>query len=152
MLPFKGKTNSSPFVTPAFAFMITPSPFVPNDNISRAFKRKSRAPLLRPSKCTEEIPERIPAQSRAYRGNRYCHTSHAHARRFTKLSIDITESAPRFREWFDSPTPELEKLPLDWRDLDKRPFLKLLVVRCLRPDRLTQVDGALAASGNKYTW
>lgn len=59
--------------------------------------------------------------------------------RFTKLANDIAESAPRFREWFDAGTPELEKLPLDWRELDKRPFQKLLVVRCLRPDRTTQV-------------
>lgn len=51
----------------------------------------------------------------------------------------MADSAPRFREWFDAPAPELEKLPLDWRELDKRPFLKLLVVKCLRPDRITQV-------------
>ena len=59
--------------------------------------------------------------------------------RFSKLASDVAESAPRFREWFDSAAPEMEKLPLDWRELDKRPFLKLLVVRCLRPDRVTQV-------------
>ena len=59
--------------------------------------------------------------------------------RFSKLANDVAESAPRFREWFDTAAPELEKLPLDWRELDKRPFLKLLVVRCLRPDRITQV-------------
>eukprot|EP00904_Undaria_pinnatifida_P003150 jgi/Undpi1/12836/HiC_scaffold_7.g02503.m1 len=57
---------------------------------------------------------------------------------FSKLANDVAESAPRFREWFDTAAPELEKLPLDWRELDKRPFLKLLVVRCLRPDRITQ--------------
>ncbi|CAM9509196.1 unnamed protein product, partial [Sphacelaria rigidula] len=57
---------------------------------------------------------------------------------FTKLANDVAESAPRFREWFDAAAPELEKLPLDWRELDKRPFQKLLVVRCLRPDRTTQ--------------
>ncbi|CAN0379068.1 unnamed protein product, partial [Hapterophycus canaliculatus] len=58
--------------------------------------------------------------------------------RFAKLASDVAESAPRFREWFDASAPELEKLPLDWRELDKRPFLKLLVVKCLRPDRITQ--------------
>lgn len=62
--------------------------------------------------------------------------------RFAKLANDLAESAPRFREWFDASSPELEKLPLDWRELDKRPFLKLLVVKCLRPDRMTQVRGA----------
>ena len=56
---------------------------------------------------------------------------------FEKLPADLEESAPRFLEWFNHPTPETEKLPLDWRDLDRRPFKKLLVVRCLRPDRLT---------------
>jgi dynein heavy chain, axonemal len=56
---------------------------------------------------------------------------------FEKLAGDVYESAPRFKEWFSHVTPETEKLPLDWRELDKRPFLKLLVVRCMRPDRLT---------------
>lgn len=32
--------------------------------------------------------------------------------------------------------PEQEKLPLQWRELEKTPFLKLLVVKALRPDRL----------------
>jgi len=56
---------------------------------------------------------------------------------FQKLPSDLYESAPRFKEWFNHVTPESEKLPLEWRELDKRPFLKLLVVRCMRPDRLT---------------
>ncbi|KAJ1444701.1 dynein heavy chain and region D6 of dynein motor-domain-containing protein [Pelagophyceae sp. CCMP2097] len=56
---------------------------------------------------------------------------------FEKLPGDLASSAPRFLEWFNHATPETEKLPLDWRDLDRRPFQKLLVVRCLRPDRLT---------------
>lgn len=55
---------------------------------------------------------------------------------FTKLPSDLADSAPRFLEWFNAVQPENEKLPLDWRDLDKRPFQKLLLIRCLRPDRL----------------
>ena len=39
-------------------------------------------------------------------------------------------------QWYDAATPEKEKLPLQWRELDKTPFLKLLVVKALRPDRL----------------
>lgn len=39
-------------------------------------------------------------------------------------------------EWFNHVTPETEKLPLDWARLDKEPFKKLLVLRCMRPDRL----------------
>ncbi|KAG2907508.1 Dynein heavy chain 17, axonemal [Phytophthora cactorum] len=58
---------------------------------------------------------------------------------FERFVSDLEESEPRFREWYNSTSPELEKLPLDWRELDKSaPFLKLLVVKCLRPDRLTQ--------------
>ena len=33
--------------------------------------------------------------------------------------------------------PEEEKLPLDWSRLDKAPLQKLLVVRAIRPDRMT---------------
>jgi dynein heavy chain len=55
---------------------------------------------------------------------------------FTKLSSDMVEASPRFREWFNTATPENEKLPLDWAALDRTPFLKLLVIRSIRPDRL----------------
>ena len=55
---------------------------------------------------------------------------------FRNLVTDLQESAPRFREWFNLSVPETEKLPLDWRELDKKPFLKLLAVRALRPDRM----------------
>ena len=56
---------------------------------------------------------------------------------FGKFGSDLVEAAPRFKEWFDSTTPETDKLPLDWASLDKNPLKKMLVVRCLRPDRLT---------------
>lgn len=56
---------------------------------------------------------------------------------FEKLPKDIEENPLRFLEWFQHFTPESEKLPLDWRELDKTPFKKLLIVRMLRPDRLT---------------
>jgi dynein heavy chain len=49
---------------------------------------------------------------------------------------DLETHSSRFKEWHASLTPEVEKLPLDWRELDRSPFLKLLVVRALRPDRL----------------
>jgi dynein heavy chain len=55
---------------------------------------------------------------------------------FAKLETDIVDAQPRFREWYNLPNPEMEKLPLDWVQLDKTPFLKLLVVKCLRPDRI----------------
>ena len=56
---------------------------------------------------------------------------------FGKFTNDLVEAAPRFHEWFNSIAPEDEKLPLDWAGLDRQPFQKMLVVRCLRPDRMT---------------
>ena len=56
---------------------------------------------------------------------------------FTKLPGDLIEAAPRFHEWFNAIAPETEKLPLDWAGLDRYPFQKMLLVRCLRPDRMT---------------
>eukprot|EP01038_Epipyxis_sp_PR26KG_P005405 gene5405-7492_t len=56
---------------------------------------------------------------------------------FEKLPGDMEENSPRFLEWFQHFTPESEKLPGSWRELDKMPFKKLLVVRILRPDRIT---------------
>ena len=61
----------------------------------------------------------------------------------------------RFLEWFNHTTPESEKLPLDWRTLDSTPFKKLVVIRCLRPDRLTvavkNFIKATLPSGSTYT-
>jgi dynein heavy chain len=55
---------------------------------------------------------------------------------FEKLPSDLDEAPARFREWFNHVTPESEKMPLDWAALDKEPFRKLLVLKCMRPDRL----------------
>ena len=57
---------------------------------------------------------------------------------FGKLPADLVEAAPRFREWYNHATPESEKLPLDWSQLDRpdKAFKKMLVVRSLRPDRM----------------
>ena len=55
---------------------------------------------------------------------------------FGKFSSDLVEAAPRFQEWYNSLAPENEKLPLDWAGLDRIPFQKMMVLRCLRPDRM----------------
>merc|ERR1711937_1054929 len=57
---------------------------------------------------------------------------------FSNFSQDLEKNAPnRFKEWFNEIAPEDAKLPLDWKKLDGQPFQKLLVLRCMRPDRMT---------------
>jgi len=73
---------------------------------------------------------------------------------FSKLPADLIEAPARFKEWFTHVTPESEKLPLDWAGLDKTPLKKLLVLRCMRPDRimvaLKDFVGSTLPSGSKY--
>ena len=56
---------------------------------------------------------------------------------FERLPSDMEENPQRFLDWYQHFTPEEERLPGDWRELDKAPFKKLMLVRVLRPDRLT---------------
>jgi dynein heavy chain len=57
---------------------------------------------------------------------------------FENFSSNMEKEAPgRFRDWYNEITPEAEKVPLEWKKLEQMPFQKLLVVRCLRPDRIT---------------
>jgi len=74
---------------------------------------------------------------------------------FQRFPADLVEAAPRFREWYNAAAPETEKLPLDWAGLDKTPFLKMLVIRCLRPDRMTTAMLAFCEAtlpfGTKYS-
>eukprot|EP00744_Colponema_vietnamica_P000937 GILI01001621.1.p1 GENE.GILI01001621.1~~GILI01001621.1.p1 ORF type:complete len:2798 (-),score=990.63 GILI01001621.1:124-7776(-) len=57
---------------------------------------------------------------------------------FETFAVNMERDAPnRFKDWCNEITPESVKLPLDWKKLDNKPFEKLLVIRCLRPDRMT---------------
>jgi len=54
------------------------------------------------------------------------------------LAQNMEKDAPnRFKDWYNELAPESQKLPLDWKRLDTMYFKKLLVLRCLRPDRIT---------------
>lgn len=57
---------------------------------------------------------------------------------FENFVQQLEKEAPnRFRDWYNELAPEGEKLPLEWKKLDQMPFQKLLVIRVLRPDRIT---------------
>ena len=57
---------------------------------------------------------------------------------FKQFGQNLEKDAPnRFKEWYNELAPEKTKLPLDWKKLDTMPFKKLLVLRVLRPDRIT---------------
>ncbi|KAL0479464.1 dynein heavy chain [Acrasis kona] len=54
---------------------------------------------------------------------------------FSTLPADMAGSWRRWKEWCEFEKPEEKPLPLEWKNLE--PFQKLLIIRCLRPDRLT---------------
>jgi len=57
---------------------------------------------------------------------------------FEQFAQQVEKGAPaRFKDWYNDLAPEDEKLPLEWKKLDQMLFQKLLVVRVLRPDRVT---------------
>jgi len=54
---------------------------------------------------------------------------------FASLPNDLEASAKKWKEWCDHPQAELEQLPQEWKRLST--FDQLLIVRALRPDRVT---------------
>uniref|UniRef100_A0A670JQ67 Dynein axonemal heavy chain 11 n=1 Tax=Podarcis muralis TaxID=64176 RepID=A0A670JQ67_PODMU len=54
---------------------------------------------------------------------------------FRGLDRDIEGSAKRWKKWVDSECPEKEKFPQEWKS--KTSFQKLIMLRALRPDRMT---------------
>ena len=57
---------------------------------------------------------------------------------FEQFATNLSKDAPqRFQMWYNELDPEDRPLPLEWRSLEAQPFQKLLVVRCMRPDRVT---------------
>lgn len=57
---------------------------------------------------------------------------------FENFAVNVERDAPqRFRDWYNELAPENVKLPLDWKKLETMPVEKLLVLRCMRPDRIT---------------
>lgn len=57
---------------------------------------------------------------------------------FESFATNLSKDAPqRFQMWYNELDPEDRALPLEWRSLESQPFQKLLVVRCMRPDRVT---------------
>ncbi|XP_078721925.1 dynein axonemal heavy chain 11 [Lampetra fluviatilis] len=54
---------------------------------------------------------------------------------FRGLDRDIEGSAKRWKKFVESEAPEKERLPQDWKN--KTPLQKLIMIRALRPDRMT---------------
>jgi len=69
----------------------------------------------------------------------------------------VEKEAPnRFKDWYNELAPEERPLPLDWKRLEGTPFQKMLVVRVLRPDRMTTaIDNFVAKTlphGENYVY
>eukprot|EP00741_Cyanophora_paradoxa_P016051 tig00000042_g15496.t1 len=58
---------------------------------------------------------------------------------FESLAADIEGSAKRWREWSEVERPEHEPMPGDWKKLPD--FHRLLIVKCIRPDRMVEAMG-----------
>ena len=55
--------------------------------------------------------------------------------KFANFANEFVVTSKDFKHVFDSDTPHKEKLPAGWSHLNS--FQKLLLIRCIRPDKLT---------------
>jgi dynein heavy chain len=69
---------------------------------------------------------------------------------YERLPDEIIGSAKRFREWYELERPEEKPLPQEWKKLSE--FNKLLIMRCLRPDRMGEALSLFVKScvGEKF--
>jgi dynein heavy chain len=58
---------------------------------------------------------------------------------FKAFGENLVSASTRFKEWYNDLEPEITQLPLDWKKLagPGKYFLKLLVIRSMRPDRIS---------------
>ena len=54
---------------------------------------------------------------------------------YARIVTDLRDNSSRFYDLYSHSTPELMKLPIEWREFDKKSFRKLFLLRMLRPDR-----------------
>lgn len=54
---------------------------------------------------------------------------------FRGIDRDVEGSAKQWRKWVESECPEKEKLPQEWKK--KSLIQKLIILRAVRPDRMT---------------
>ena len=69
---------------------------------------------------------------------------------YERLTDEVIASAKRFRDWYELERPEEVPLPGDWKKMPD--FNKLLIMRCLRPDRMSEALSLFAKNlvGSKY--
>ena len=69
---------------------------------------------------------------------------------FANLPTDLEGSWKRWKEWAEHPSPEIEQLPTDWKRLGG--FQQLLIMRAIRPDRMTLAlrMWVMSVLGNRY--
>lgn len=58
---------------------------------------------------------------------------------FEKLPEDLSKTYTlKFKEWWNEIAPEKERMPGEWKGLEKK-FEEILVIRALRPDRINSI-------------